>query len=53
MEMKNAFVQLRAGHRFGNGMHLEAVLEIFDGQDLYFGTWSKNDRIYTAISYHF
>lgn len=50
---QNALVQLRAGHRFGNGIHLEAVLEIFDGQDLYFGTWSKNDRIYTTITYHF
>jgi hypothetical protein len=52
-EEKNAFFQLRGGHRFSNGLRMELVGEIFAGSDLYFGTWNNNDRIYLNVEYHY
>ncbi len=49
----NAFVQLRGEHRFGNGIRMELVGEVFAGDGLYYGTWNNNDRIYLNLEYSF
>lgn len=49
----NFFIQLRGGHRFANGVNLELVLDLFGGEELYFGTWRNNNRIYLNYEYNF
>lgn len=49
----NGYLQLRAGRRFGNGVRLEAGIDILAGSGLYFGTWANNDRIFINYEYNF
>lgn len=49
----NAHVQLRGGHRFGNGVYLSLIADLFSGENLYFGSWKANDRIYLNYEYNF
>jgi hypothetical protein len=50
---RNSFTQFKGGHRFGNGMKLELVLELFAGSGLYYGTWQNNDRLYLNYDFRF
>ncbi|MDF7825754.1 hypothetical protein P4B35_17125 [Pontiellaceae bacterium B12227] len=49
----NAYAQISGGRRYGNGSQLELVFELFWGDDLYFGTWDHNNRLYLNYEYNF